>query len=205
MRSRDPGSRRSTWSIIARSGAMPVPPATNSSRCARRVLWKQERAEGTFDIDRRCLASSSRRCGPSVPSASSAISSSSVRVSAAVSGEHAMEYGRRELRPGAPISTAWPGLNSNGCSRRSSVTRRERGVAGATLISGTVTVGTKAKFTRCDAEWHPKGRPTTPRLKAEATDRLMSDGRDLVIGGRGHFRRAASSCRCASRLRALLS
>ncbi len=59
-----------------------------------------------------------------------------------------MEYGRRGCTPRVPMSTAWPGLNANDCCRRSSVSRRERGVTASTLTSGTDTVGTKAKCTR---------------------------------------------------------
>src|SRR5688572_3067615 len=103
------------------------------------------------------------------------MSSSRVCVSAACSGDEAMEYGLRGP-PRVPMSTAWPGLNSNGCSRRSSVRRRERGVSGATLTSGTDTVATRAKCTR-----RPTSRSGDRRAVLGSGARLHTGGGELPL------------------------
>ena len=98
-----------------------------------------------------------------------------------------MEYARRGYTPRVPMSTAWPGLNSNDCSRRSSVSRRERGVIAATLTSGTDTVGTEAKCTR-----------SLPRRR----DRQATDASYSVVV---LLSTRPASCRFDSRLWVLLS
>src|SRR5262245_319677 len=156
---------------------MPVPPATNSKRGWSTVAGKVNVPTGPS----MSTSAPTTAHGKSSDPPSIAISSSSMRVSAARSGEHAMEKGRRMAPPCGPIITACPAMYSNGWPVMSIDRRRERGDVLSTRTSGTVNCTTVASVIERLPGSGTLHCPRSPALALVAIHPAVGRGEECLV------------------------
>ena len=125
---------------IARSGAMPVPPAMKTKRRSSGAGGKRERSERALDVDQRRRRRASR-CGPAAPSAFDA--DEQLEAAVALARPRAPRRSSTACALACPCAPTMHRLarrrSRNGWPSRSRRTMRARGVAGSTSRMGSVS------------------------------------------------------------------